>query len=78
MKIERLGDALALPIPADVAATLHLREGGEVRFEAAPGNDAIVVRRAMTREEALRTPREPPRPFPPGFRFPGDEANERG
>lgn len=75
MKIERIGDTLAIVIPADVADALNLHEGDavEVRRTTGPArlSDAELahVRAEMT---ALS------RPLPEGYRFDREEANARG
>lgn len=71
MKIEKIGDQLAIVIPQDVAETLGLQEG-----------DSVEVRRStdsapMTRAEALAAMRALARPLPPGYKFDREEANAR-
>lgn len=71
MKVEKLGDKLAVVIPADVAETLGLHEG-----------DSVEVRRSdepapMTRAEAMAAMRALSRPLPPGYKFDREEANAR-
>ncbi|MGT2515387.1 AbrB/MazE/SpoVT family DNA-binding domain-containing protein [Sphingomonas panni] len=71
MKVEKIGDQLAIVIPQDVAETLGLHEG-----------DSVEVRRRsdpapMTRTEAIAAIRALARPLPPGYKFDREEANAR-
>ncbi|MFD1034982.1 AbrB/MazE/SpoVT family DNA-binding domain-containing protein [Sphingomonas hankookensis] len=74
MKVEKIGDNLAVVIPADVAETLGLHEGDsvEVRRNEVPKrlNDAELAE-LWARFRALS------RPLPEGFRFDREEANAR-
>ena len=72
MKIEKIGDMLAVLIPADVATALGLHEGDVVEVRAAddmaggadPAAAIDVIRRLA-------------RPLPADYRFDRDEANAR-
>ncbi len=72
MKIEKIGDMLAVVIPADVARALGLNEGDMV--EVRPTPDPEGDRR---RAEAIDQIRQLARPLPDEYRFDRDEANAR-
>lgn len=76
MKVEKIGDNLAVVFPADVAETLGLHEGDAVSLyrDASAAADAPG---AMDRLHALALLRSLGRPLPSGFRFDRDEANAR-
>lgn len=77
MQVERLGDSLAVRLPAAAVEALQLREGDEVKAEVASSRSLRVVR-DMTRGEAIETLRALAWPAPPGSGFSRDEANARG
>ncbi len=72
MKIERIGEQLAVMIPADVAAQLGLHEGDLVEVRAADD-----VARQTDRAAAIDVIRRLARPLPADYRFDRDEANAR-
>ncbi len=77
MQVGKWGNSLAVRLPAAVVEALGLKEGDEIEIEIA-GERTLRVERDRKREEALERLRALRRPLPPGFRFPRDEANERG
>ena len=76
MKVVRWGDGLGVSIPAPVAEALGLHEGDEVEVQVVATQKRDVAPGAE-RQRARETLRRLARPFPPGFRFNRDEANER-
>ena len=77
MQVGKWGNSLAVRLPAAVVEALQLKEGDEIEIEVA-GERSFRVARDLTKEEAIARLRAHARPFPPGFRFSRDEANERG
>lgn len=76
MKVARWGNSLAIRIPAEVAAELGIKEGDDIEVtKASPLG--LQLSRERTREEALARIRSMRRPFPEGWKFDRDEANER-
>jgi len=76
MKISRLGNSLTVSIPDDVAEALGLQEGDDV--ELRPGEDgSLIVKRSMSREEAIEGLRAFRGRLPADFRFDREEANAR-
>lgn len=75
MKVEKIGDKLAIVIPADVAENLGLHEGDnvEVRRSSEPArlSDAELAD-VWAQMTALSLP------LPDGYRFDREEANARG
>lgn len=78
MRIERLGDGLALRLPPEAVKALRLDENTEVRLEVAPGGMLVIVVPDPAREAALATLRQLAVTAPPDFRFSREEVNERG
>ena len=75
MQVGKWGNSLAVRLPAAVVEALQLKEGDEIEVA---GERSFRVARDLTKEEAIARLRAHARPFPPGFRFSRDEANERG
>ncbi len=72
MKIERIGEQLAVMIPADVAAQLGLHEGDVVEVRAKP------VRLSDERLAQIRAEMTAlARPLPTDYRFDREELNAR-
>lgn len=71
MKVEKIGDKLAIVIPDDVAETLGLHEGDSVEVRRS------VAHSPMTRAEAMAAMRALSRPLPPGYKFDREDANAR-
>jgi antitoxin MazE len=67
---------LAIRLPAALVEALGLREGDQIEVRIA-GEREFEISRDTTRQDALARLRALRRPFPPGFRFDRDEANER-
>ena len=76
MQVGKWGDSLAVRLPAAVIEALGLKEGDEVEIEIAAPR-VFRIARDHTQEDALAQLDALSRPFPPGFRFSRDEANER-
>jgi antitoxin MazE len=76
MRISKWGNSLAVRIPADVAKKLNLREGDEIRMLPFSGSE-FLVKREMTREEAIEAIRKAGTPLPKGFRFNRLEIHDR-
>lgn len=74
MQVEKWGDSLAIRLPSSLVEDLGLREGDEVElYLTKPPDPGAMTDEA--RAEAIRRLRA--LPFPPGFRFNREEANER-
>ena len=76
MQIGRWGNSLAIRLPTAVVDALQLEERDEVQIEVLD-DGRLTVSRDRRREEALKRLEALKRPFPPGFKFNRDEANER-
>jgi len=76
MQVSRWGNSLAIRIPSVVVEALQLKEGDEVEVTVA-GLRHLSVDRDRKREKALETLRRLARPFPRGWQFDREEANER-
>lgn len=76
MQVSKWGNSLAVRLPASVVEALELKEGDQIEIRVADGR-AFEVSRDRSRERALARLRKLRRPFPPGFVFDREEANER-
>jgi antitoxin MazE len=76
MQVSKWGNSLAIRLPAAVVDALKLKEGDSVEIRVA-GKREFEVSRDRSRERALENLRKLRRPFPPGFVFDREEANER-
>ncbi len=76
MQVSKWGNSLAIRLPAAVVEALELKEGDNIEIQIA-GKRAFDVSRDQSRERALARLRKLRRPFPPGFVFDREEANER-
>ncbi|HET7890517.1 MAG TPA: AbrB/MazE/SpoVT family DNA-binding domain-containing protein [Candidatus Sulfotelmatobacter sp.] len=76
MQIAKWGNSLAVRLPAAVVEALELKEGDQIEIRVAGGR-VFEVSRDRSRERALARLRKLRRPFPPGFVFDREEANER-
>ncbi len=74
MHVTRLGDGLAVRVPADVAERLDLKEGDEVEVVPVAHNADSTY---ASRLEALKTIRKYRGSLPADFKFDRDEANRR-
>jgi antitoxin MazE len=77
MQVSKWGNSLAIRIPHVVVEALQLKEGDEVEITVA-GTRQFEVDRDRRREKAMETLRRLARPFPPGWKFDREEANQRG
>jgi antitoxin MazE len=75
MQVSKWGNSLAIRIPKVVVEALQLKEGDEVEVTVA-GLRQLNVDRDRKREKALETLRRLARPFPQGWQFNREEANE--
>jgi antitoxin MazE len=76
MQVSKWGNSLAIRLPAAIVKALELKEGDDIEIQIA-GRRAFEVSRDPARQEALARLRALRRPFPAGFVFDRDEANER-
>ena len=76
MQVSKWGNSLAVRLPKAVVDALGLKEGDDVEVTVT-GDRELTVARDRRREEALEAIRRLQRPFPPGWKFDRDEANER-
>ncbi len=76
MRVSKWGNSLAVRLPAPVVDALSLKEGDEIEISVAGKRDFRVAR-DQSKEKALETIRRLARPFPRGFKFDREEANER-
>jgi antitoxin MazE len=76
MQVSKWGNSLAVRLPATVVEALKLKEGDSIEIRVV-GKREFEVSRDRSRERALENLRKLRRPFPPGFVFDREEANER-
>lgn len=76
MQVAKWGNSLAVRLPASTVKAVQLKAGDEVEIELA-GDDALLVRRKLSRQAALQSLHELSKPLPHSFRFDREEANER-
>ncbi|HXE62338.1 MAG TPA: AbrB/MazE/SpoVT family DNA-binding domain-containing protein [Bryobacteraceae bacterium] len=76
MRVSKWGNSLAVRIPADIAEKLSLREGDEIKMLPFSGSEYL-VKRQMTRQEAIDAIRKAGSPLPKGFRFNRLEIHDR-
>jgi antitoxin MazE len=76
MQVSKWGNSLAIRIPAAVVEALELKVGDDIEVRVI-GERSLEVSRDPSRERALERLRGLRRPFPPGFVFDRDDANER-
>ena len=76
MQVAKWGNSLAVRLPRSVVEALNLKPGDKIEIEAAHDR-RFVVRRELTREEALKRLSETKLHLPPGFKFDREEANAR-
>lgn len=76
MRVSKWGNSLAVRIPADLAQELAIKEGDEIKMLPFSGSEYL-VKRQMTRQEAIDAIRKAGRPLPKGFRFNRDEIHDR-
>ena len=76
MQVSKWGNSLAIRLPATVVEALKLKKGDQIEITVA-GTRTFQVARDRSREKALETIHRLARPFPAGFKFDREEANER-
>jgi antitoxin MazE len=76
MQVSKWGNSLAIRLPAAVVEALDLKEGDDIEVQIADAR-TFAVSRDRSRQRALDRLRKLRRPFPPGFVFDREEANER-
>ncbi len=76
MQVAKLGNSLAIRLPAAVVEVLELKEGDEVEIHVAD-RQSFGVARKPGREELLRRLDDFRGRLPPDFKFDRDEANAR-
>ncbi|HEX4784845.1 MAG TPA: AbrB/MazE/SpoVT family DNA-binding domain-containing protein [Candidatus Sulfotelmatobacter sp.] len=76
MQVAKWGNSLAVRLPAAVVDALDLKEGDQIEIHVASGR-TFEVSHDRSRERALARLRKLRRPFPSGFVFDRQEANER-
>lgn len=76
MRVAKWGNSLAVRLPAAVVDALDLKDGDDIEIRVA-GDTKFEVSRDQSRQRALSRLRKLRRPFPPGFVFDREEANER-
>jgi antitoxin MazE len=76
MQVSKWGNSLAIRLPAAVVEALELKEGDDVEVQIADER-TFAVGRDRSRQRAIARLRKLRRPFPPGFVFDREEANER-
>lgn len=75
MRVERLGDRLAVVIPPDVATTLAIKAGDEVELSVVDLSRRQL--QELQRAEALDFIARAKWTLPPGYKFDREEANAR-
>jgi antitoxin MazE len=76
MQVSKWGNSLAIRLPAAVVEALELKDGDRIEIRVAGGR-AFEVSLDQSRQRALSRLRKLRRPFPAGFVFDREEANER-
>ena len=76
MRVCKLGDGLAIPLPPDVVEAMHLTEGDVVEISAS-GPRCATLEKKLDPVAMVAKLRALPKLFPAGFVFTCDEANER-
>lgn len=77
MRVAKWGNSLAIRLPADLVATLNLREGDDIEVVARPEGQ-FEVAPDDRRKQALERMRSLRFKLPPGYKFDREEANARG
>ena len=76
MQVAKWGNSLAVRLPVSVVRAMGLKDGDSIDIDIA-GVRSLKLKRSMTREEASAELDRLSVPFPEGFRFNREEANER-
>lgn len=76
MRVCKIGDGLAVPLPADVVKALDLKEGDSVEVRTCDAA-AVIVERKKSPAEMIKALRKYRGMIPADYKFDRDEANER-
>ena len=76
MRVCKLGDGLAIPLPPDVVEALHLAEGDEIDIRTTGGSVATMEKK-LEPVAMVQNLKQFSWMFPADFVFNRDEANER-
>ena len=77
MKVAKWGNSLAVRLPADLASSMSLKEGDEVRLEQTEEPNVLKVSRKKSADELIDELRIYRGRMPKNFKFDREEANER-
>ena len=77
MRVCKIGDGLAVELPDDVIAALHLKEGDTVEVRIA-ADKQVTVERKRSPAVMIEALRRLPRFVLADYKFDREEANERG
>lgn len=76
MRVSKWGNSLAIRLPAAVVKVLKLKAGDQIEIHIA-GLREFEISRDDSRGMAIRRLQKLRRPFPSGFIFDREDANER-
>lgn len=76
MQVSKWGNSLAIRLPASVVSVLELEEGDDIEVIIVEDN-ALAIRRKLSRREALDRLKKFRGRLPDGFKFDREEANGR-
>jgi antitoxin MazE len=77
MQVAKWGNSLAVRLPKELVAALHLKEGDELKIRV-EDTRSFRVARDDSRQEALKKLRALKWNIPADFKFDREEAHERG
>lgn len=77
MKIAKWGNSLAVRLPADLASSMSLKEGDEIRLEQTDEPNVLKVSREKSADELIDELRIYRGRMPRNFKFDREQANER-
>ena len=77
MKVAKWGNSLAVRLPADLASSMSLKEGDEVRLEQTEEPNVLKVSRKKSADELIDELRIYRGRMRRNFKFDREEANER-
>jgi len=77
MKIAKWGNSLAVRLPADLASSMSLKEGDEIRLEQTDEPNVLKVSREKSAGELIDELRIYRGRMPKNFKFDREQANER-
>jgi antitoxin MazE len=75
-RVVKVGDELAVRLPADAIAKLALKEGDELEVREHDGH--LILERKSTADELFERVRQMPWRIPANYKFDRDDANARG